>query len=139
MAYSPKLHFTQDLVDLWYEMFSECEEEGLKLAVNKCIQENEFAPNIAALMKCYKELEQEKIELTDTISHQYTSIRAIWGEEWDSATFNAIVTYIFRFPKKQRKVEMIELAQRAISYYHNCDSAGRKERPTIKGYVEGER
>lgn len=136
-AYAPKLKFTQELVDLWYEMFQDCEEEGLKIAVNNCIKESEFAPNIATVMKCYKALETERNDLKETIKHQYTTMRVIWGEDYDSDTFNEIVRYIMKFPKNVRKVEMIELQQRAVSFAHDCDASGRTDKPTIKEYVQG--
>lgn len=129
----------QDMFDLWYEMFADCEEEGLKLAVDKCLRENEFAPNIAGLMKYYKELENEKNEERDIIKHQYTIIRQIWGEPYDNDTFKAIVTYILRQPKKMRKVEMIELTHRAVSFAHDCDACGRIDKPSIKEYIQGAR
>ena len=109
------------------------------MAVDKCLRENEFAPNIAGLMKCYKELEAEKNELSETIVHQYKTIRSIWGEEYDSTTFKAIVDYILRFPKKTRKVEMIELTHRADSFSHDCDACGRVDKPTILDYIQGAR
>ena len=139
MAYTPKLHFDQNQVDLWYDMFKDCAEEGLKLAVDKCIKENEFAPNIAGLMKYYRELETEHNELKDLIHAQYTTIRSIWGEEYDSDTFKEIAAYILRQPRKMRKVEMVELTHRAVSFRHDCDACGRVEIPTIKEYVQGAR
>lgn len=129
----------QDMFDLWYEMFSDCDENGFRLAVDKYMKENEFAPNIAGIMKCYRTLEDEKNDLKETIKHQYTTMRCIWGEEYDKDTFNEIVNYVMRFPKNMRKVEMIELQQRACSFAHDCDVCGRVIRPTIKEYVMGER
>jgi len=129
----------QDMFDLWYEMFQECEEPGLKLAVDKCIKENEFAPNIAGLMKYYKALEDERNDLRDTIQHQYTTIRSIWGEKYDKDTYESIVEYIMRQPKNLRKVEMVELTHRAVSFAHDCDACGRTDKPTIKRYIQGER
>lgn len=134
-----RFNIGQDVFDLWAEMFAECNEDGFRLAVDKYMRENEFAPNIAGIMKCYKALEDEKNELRDTIKHQYTTIRCIWGEEYDSDTFNEIVNYVMRFPKTMRKVEMIELQQRAVSFAHDCDACGRVEKPTIKEYVQGAR
>ena len=40
----------QEMFDFWYEMFSDCNEQAFKLAVDKCIKENEFVPNIAGLV-----------------------------------------------------------------------------------------
>lgn len=134
-----RFNIGQDVFDLWAEMFAECNEDGFRLAVDKYMKENEFAPNIAGIMKCYRVLEDEKNDLKETIKHQYTTIRCIWGEEYDSDTFNEIVKYVMRFPKTMRKVEMIELQQRAVSFAHDCDACGRVEKPTIKEYVQGAR
>lgn len=129
----------QDMFDLWYEMFQECEEPGLKLAVDKCIRENEFAPNIAGLMKYYREIDDARKELGDVIKAQYNKVLYFWGEAYDSDTYKAFVEYIMRFPKNMRKTEMIELSQRMISYSFDCDGCGRKDKPTIKEYIQGAR
>ena len=134
-----KFKITKEIFSLWHEMFADCEEEGVRLAVNKCIKENEFAPNIAGLMKYYRELESEKKELEDMIQRQYTTIRSVWEEEYDSDTFKAIAEYIMRLPKEQRKPEMIELTHRAISFSYGCEAGGRKDKPSIKAYIQGER
>lgn len=139
LAFAPKLSFNQELVDLWYEMFADCNEQAFKLAVDKCIKESEFAPNIAGLMKYYKAIVDEHDEMKEVLNSQYKKICSLWTEEYSSDTFNAIVEYIYRFPKKMRKVEMIELTQRAISFSFDCDGCGRKDKPTIKEYVQGAR
>lgn len=129
----------QDIFDLWYEMFADCNEQAFKLAVDRCIKESDFAPNIAGVMKYYRAIEEEHDDLAETIRNQYRKMCSFWTEEYDSDTFNAIVEYIYRFPKKMRKVEMVELSQRAISFSFDCDGCGRKDKPTIKEYVEGAR
>lgn len=134
-----KFVITKEMFELWYEMFQNCEEPGLKLAVDKCIKESEFAPNIAGLMKYYKAIEEEHEEMKEVLNNQYRKIYSLWPEKYDSDTFKAIVEYICRFPKKMRKVEMIELTQRAISFSYDCDGCGRKDKPTIKEYLQGAR
>ena len=67
IAYSPKLKFNQNLVDLWYESFADCDERDFNQAVNQCIRENEFPPTIATLMKFYKEIKEEINEKLDYI------------------------------------------------------------------------
>lgn len=134
-----KFRITQEGFELWYEIFKECDAEGLKIAVNKCLEENEFAPNIAGLMKYYRTLEQDRNEITEVMKSKYTTMRSMWREEYDSDTFKAIVEYIFRFPKEQRKVQMVELTHHAISFYNDCRNVGRQDIPTIKEYVEGKR
>lgn len=130
---------TQDIFDLWYEMFENCNERMLKQAVSKCIKENEFAPNIAGLMKYYKEIEDAHNELLDTINSKYRTIRSIWEEPFDEDTAKEIYAYVIRFPEKTRKTEMIELAHKAISFRYDCSACGRTEIPTIREYVMGKR
>lgn len=138
-VYAPKMTFNQELVDIWYEMFADCEEEGLKIAVANCIKNSEFPPTIATLMKYYRELDDNRKEIAEVMKSKYTTMRSMWEEEYDSDTFKAIVEYIFRFPKEQRKVQMVELMQHAISFYIDCRNVGRTDIPTIKEYVEGKR
>lgn len=141
IAYSPKFQFGNDQTkfNLWYDMFSDCDEEGLMCAVDKCIKENEFPPNIAALMKCYKELESERADLAETIKNQYMIICSIWGEKYNLETLREIQKYILKFPKKVRKIEMVELTHDAVSFKHDCEARGRIDIPTIKEYIQGER
>lgn len=138
-AYSPKMTFTKELVDMWYEMFADCDEEGLKMAVINCIKTSEFPPNIATLMRYYRELDDNRKEMFALITSNYTTLRSMWREQYDKETFKAIVEYVFRFPKEQRKVQTVELTHHAISFYNDCRNVGRLDIPTIKEYVEGKR
>ena len=134
-----KFRITQDIFDLWYDMFKDCNEQGLKLAVDKCIKESEFAPNIAGLMKYYRELETKHNELVDLVKHQYAIMRSIWEEEYDDDTFMELWAYVNRFPEKSRKVEIVELTHRAVSFKHDCEGLGRTDTPTILRYLQGDR
>lgn len=138
-AYAPRMSFTQELVDIWYEMFSDCDERGLEVAVKNCIKESEYPPNVAILMKYYREVMNIRQEITDLMKSEYSTMRSAWGEKYDSDTFQAIVEYVFRFPKEQRKVQMVELTHHAITFYNDCVYVGRANIPTIKEYVEGKR
>lgn len=132
-----KFHITQEVFELWYEMFGECEKEALNLAVKRCIEENEFAPNIAGLMKYYRAIVQERSEIIEIMESKYKTLLGIWGESANKETFMAIVKYIYSFPKKERKEAMIELAHKAVSFYNDCRNEARLDIPTIKEYVEG--
>ena len=134
-----KFDLSKESFDLWYEMFSDCDEEGLRLAVTNCIKENEFAPNIAGLMKYYKTLEKDRNEIKEVMKSKYNTMRCMWRDEADFDTFQTIVEYIVRFPKGQRKVQMVELTRNAIAFYNDCRYCGRQDIPTIKEYVEGKR
>lgn len=130
---------TKEIFNLWLERLKDCDANGLKLAFDKCIDEREYPPNIAVIKNIYQELDAERNELADTIRSQYTTMRSVWGESYDKETFNEIVKYIMRQPRSMRKVEMIELQQRAVSFAHDCEGCGRRDKPTIKEYVQGKR
>ena len=137
--YGDKFKINQDLFDLWHEICADCNEIGFRQAVDRCIRESEFAPNIAGVMKYYKEIEKEHDDLEDLINRQYTTIRSIWGEQFEKETFDAIAEYILRFPRKTRHVEMVELTHKMVSFSNDCDVCGRLDKPSIKEYLQGAR
>lgn len=139
MAFESKLTFTQEKIDLWYEMFKDCNEVGLTQAVDRCIKESEFAPNVAGLMKYYRQIEETHNDLVRCVKSEYRSICSIWGEPYDFQTESEIYAYVNRFPRETRKTEMVELAHRAISFKHDCEACGRTDVPTILEYVKGMR
>ncbi|MBP5422478.1 MAG: hypothetical protein J6Y78_08575 [Paludibacteraceae bacterium] len=136
---SDKFDLSKTAFDLWYEMFSDCDEDGLRVAVTNCIKESEFAPNIAGLMKYYRALEVEHEELKQSIRSNYTNLMSKWRESYSKETLQAIKEFVLRFPKEQRIMRMEELTYNAFKFYDDCVSCGRKQIPTIKEYVEGKR
>lgn len=134
-----RFHITQEVFELWYEMFADCEEDALKLAVKKCIEESEFAPNIAGLMKYYRALVQGRNEIIEVMQSKYKTLLGIWEESYNKETFMAIVAYVYKFPKEKRKEAMIELTHKAVSFYNDCRNEARLDIPTIKEFVEGKR
>ena len=133
---SEKFKISKEIFELWLEMFADCEKEGFRLAVDRCIKESEFAPTIATVMKFYKELADEREEMRRLIEHEYGLMKSVWGEKDDAETFNSIVRYVYKQPKKERRVRMVELSQESISYYHDLIAKGIQQIPTIKEYVE---
>lgn len=128
-----------DLFNLWYDMFKDCNEVGVRQAVDKCIKENEFAPNIAGLMKYYKQIESAHNELVNCVKSQYALMRSVWEEPYDFTSLNELYDYTNRFPADTRKTEITEFAQKAVSFRHDCDACGRKDVPTILEYIKGVR
>ncbi len=134
-----KFDMSDETFKLWYEMFKDCDEDGLRIAVNNCIKESEFAPNVAGLMKYYRILDQEHEELKQSIKSNYTNIMSKWRESYNTETLQAIKEFVLRFPKNQRITRMEELTINALQFYESCSNCGRKDIPTIKEYVEGKR
>lgn len=136
---SDKFVITKDMFNLWYEMFKDCSKDNLVLAVNKCIKESEFAPNVAGIMKYYKELSTEHDEYITFVKREYTLMRAVWQEEKDPGTAIELYQFSLKFPEKQRKTLLVEFTQNACSFRHDCDACGRTDIPTIKEYIQGKR
>lgn len=134
-----KFDLSKESFNLWYEMFADCEEEALKLAINNCIKGSEYAPNIAGLMKYYKAIMQERSEIIEVMQSQYKTLLAIWGESYNKETVKAIIDYVYSFPKEKRKEAMIDLTHRAVSFYNDCRNEARVDIPRIKEFIEGKR
>lgn len=140
LAYGSKFPvFDNPKVALWYEMFKDCSKEGLLEAVDRCIKESEFPPNVATLTKFYKEVASEHNELIQEVRSKYKSIATVWHENYDADTFNTLLEYVMRFPKETQKTEIQEFAYKAISFMRNCEGCGRQDYPTIKEYIQGKR
>lgn len=134
-----KFDLSQEKFDLWYEMLGDCDERALEVAIRNCIKGSEYPPTIATLMKYYREVEESREEIATLIRTEYSNMKSQWGEQDDPDTYKAIIEYVFRFPKNQRKVRIVELAHQGISFYNDCIYVGREDIPTIKEYVEGKR
>lgn len=134
-----KFKINQALFDLWYEMFHDCEEEGLKLAVDRCIKKSEFAPNIAGLMKYYKEVCDEHNAFINSLTSSLTTISSIWGEKKSPEAFSALREYMERFPASTRSIELVEFTHKAVSFRNDCSACGRIDIPTITEYIQGKR
>ena len=135
-AYEPKLTFSQDKVDLWYEMFRECNLTILRKAVDNCICNNEFAPNIAGLMKYYTALANKDSELENLTRRQYHILRVTFEEEVDLKTFEILKKWVFRQPEETRIEKLVEFTQQMVSFYNDCRAHGSINIPTIYKYIE---
>ena len=134
-----KFDISPELFDIWYEMFADCDENGLRIAVANCIKDSEFPPNIATLMKYYRKLEDDRKELFQVIYGKYTMLSSYWKEAPNEETFKTMVGYAMKIPKDLRVTAIVELAHEMVSFYNDCRNSGRQDIPTIKEYVEGAR
>lgn len=134
-----KFKADQDIFDLWYEVLSDCSEEPFKLAVDRCIKRSEFAPNIAGLMKFYREVCDEHNAFINSLTSSLTTICSIWGEKKSPEAFNALKEYIERYPVSTRSIELVEFTHKAVSFRNDCSACGRIDIPTITEYIQGKR
>lgn len=134
-----KFSITKEMFELWYEMFSECNEEGLRQAVIQCLKESEFAPNVAGVMKYYRQIAEAHNDYADLVRHQYAILRSVWEEKEDPGTLLELYNFSMRFPENQRRTNLIEYVHTACSFRHDCDVCARLDVPTIKEYIQGAR
>ena len=129
--------YKQEVFDVWYEIFKDFDEVGLKRAIEKYIQKEKYAPVPASIIYYYNILDKERKELGRQIRNTYTNIRSVWEEEYDKDTYKALMDYVMKQPKEQRINKLQDLKYSAISYAHDCDATGNTK-TTIKEYIEHE-
>lgn len=130
-----KFKITKEVFELWFDILSKCEEKELVMAFTECLTENEFAPNIAGLMKYYRKIIDERNQYRDHVLQQYAVIRDVFEEKFSADTLNTILEYLSVFPQNMRKAEMTEMTYRAITFCHDCEYQA-KEKPSVKEYIE---
>lgn len=134
-----KFHVTKEIFELWLEVLADCNEEPFKLAVDRCIKKSEFAPNIAGLMKYYREVCDEHNAFINSLTSSLTIISSIWGEKKSPEAFSALREYMERFPASTRSIELVEFTHKAVSFRNDCRACGRIDIPTITEYIQGKR
>lgn len=129
-----KFNVTQEVFDLWYEMFSKYDPNGFKVAIDEYMRTNEFPPNIAGINKIYQKLDDEREHIAQVIRAKYKWV-ARWFEEQPSAeTYKLFVNYICSFPVIEREKQAEELAYQLVAYWNECAEQGMpiNKRATIK-------
>ena len=126
--YAPRFEFDQEKFDLWYDMFSDCDTEGIKAAINKLVQESEYVPTIASLRKCYNELEEKRRKLAHTIQSDYQILVSLFGED-DEETYRLFKEKVIN--SKDRITKANEITTELVSEYHDYQNDGL-EIPPLK-------
>ena len=133
-----RFKITQQVFDLWFEMFSDCEKAGFKASVEKYMKTNEFAPTVAGIRKVYEELKAYREHMKTVIMANYRKAMYWFEEKADADTYLAYANYVYMFPEKEREAKAVELANKAIGYWINCDDMGvpENERDSLKQFIE---
>lgn len=134
-----KFVITKDIFELWKEMFADCDIDIFKLAIDKCIKENEYAPNIATIYKYYNHISEKENELEKVVKAQYKLLRSTWEEDVDLKTFEALKGLVLHFPEINRKGILLDFSERAMSYRNGLRGEGRTDIPTLFEYIQGKR
>lgn len=130
MAYPTKIHFTQGMVDLWYEMFSELEEEGVKTSIDEYIKTNDFPPSVASIMKIYKAKETQRKEAQEYIENMYNWVARWYEEQPGEETYELFARHIRGRPLNEVKAATDALCEKVVRYYN--DNTDNPDRKTLK-------
>ena len=133
-----KFTVTQQMFDLWYEMFADYDPKGLKAAIDKYMKSSEFAPNVASINNTYQKLADEREHLERVIIAKYKWVAHWFEEQPNIESYNAFMNYVCKFPVSAREGVAENLALKAVQYWNNCCENGVPEqaRFTVKEYVE---
>ena len=127
-----RFKITQQIFDLWSEMFKDYSEEGLKVSVDEYIKTSEYPPTVASIAKIYREKSEYREELRSYLKNKYIWVSKWYEEEPTQEVFAEFCRYIMRFPKDDRKSKADEITRKAISYYNN-----KQNQKTFREYLEG--
>ena len=129
---SDRFKITQQMFELWAEMFKDYSEEGFKVSVDEYIKTSEYPPTVASISKIYKEKEAYREELRSYLKNKYIWVSKWYEEEPTQEGFSEFCRYIMKFPKNDRMAKADEVTRKAISFYNN-----KQNQKTFKEYLEG--
>lgn len=126
-----RFKITLELFNLWYEMFKDCAEEGLKVSVDEYLRTSEYPPTIASIMNIYKSKSEYRKEISEYLKNRYVWV-CRWIDECPTQeTYRLLCRYIFKFPKEERKKQVEELIRKAMIYYNET-----QENKPFKDWLE---
>lgn len=142
-VYGSKFNLTnsnlENHIRLWKEMFEDCEPKYLEKAIDNCIKNCEFPPNIATITRYYREVKEEDNDLEKVVKAQYKILRVTWEEDVDLKTFEALKGLVLHFPEINRIGTLLDFSEKAMSYRNGLRGEGRTDIPTLFEYIQGKR
>jgi hypothetical protein len=114
-----RFKITKPMFDLWYEMFHDLEEEGVRVSINEYIKTNDYPPTVASIMKIYNARAQEREELRRYIKGKYIQICRWYEEKPNDDTLAEITKMTTNVPKEDRKKFVEDMAYDAIRFYND--------------------
>ena len=130
-----RFKITKQMFDIWYEMFSNCAEEGIRSSVNEYIRENEYPPTIAGIMKIYREKERFRKEVIDYVLGNYTYISHWCNEYPNQRTCDLFKKKCFCTSLKEAKHNTDILMEKIMNYYNKIEN--RENSMKLYDFLEG--
>lgn len=130
-----RFKITKQMFDLWYEMFKDLEEEGVRVSINEYIRTSEYPPTVASIMKIYDAKAQEREELKKYIKGRYIYMCRWYEEHPDDEIYSQIIRLINAVPKEKRHEVVENISLEAVRYYNDALEMGASN-ITIKQFLE---
>lgn len=116
-----RFKITKEMFELWYEMFKDFSEEGIKSSVNQYIRENEYPPTIAGIMKIYREKDKRREDVRNYVKGNYSYVSHWCNEKPNSATYELFSKKCFCVPLGEIENKTDNLVQNIMDYYNNLE------------------
>jgi hypothetical protein len=130
-----KFKITAEMFNLWWDMFKDLKEEGVKVSVTEYIKNHEYPPNIAGIMKIYTAKNEYRKHMRQLILAKYNYVCRWYEEKKTEQCLKKLINLVFSYPTEDREIVINDFALDAISYYNRCMAEGKK--CSIEEFIEG--
>lgn len=127
---------TQQMFDLWADMFKDLDEDGIKVSVDEYIKTNEFPPTVASIMKIYDAKNRVRQELGHYLKTKCTWISRWYEQPMTQEEIGLVKQMVTNVPVDNIKAFLDEMALEAVRFYNESVANGVKD-VTIKKFLEG--
>ena len=114
-----RFKITQEMFELWHEMFKDYDEEGFKVSVDEYMRTNEYPPTVGSIAKIYKAKDDYRKEILSYLKSKYIWVCRWLEEKPTQNEFSWFCRYIMSFEKRERKNKADELVRKTIAEYNN--------------------
>lgn len=116
-----RFQITKQMFDLWYEMFQNLDENGIKASVDEYIRTNEYPPTVASIIKIYNGKSDYREQMAERLWKKYKFICRWLEEKPDNAVYRNYVKTVMAFPADERNEIASEMIERAVFLYNDTD------------------
>lgn len=132
-----KFKVTQQMFNLWWEMLSELNDEGIKASVNEYMMTNEYPPTVASILKIYRAKEEQRKDVTEYVSSIYQLLSRWFDEAPNQETYDAFKRCTSTVSLGKVKEHTDYVAEKIMSYYHYFDDKDTSKRKKLIEVIRG--
>lgn len=129
-----RFKITQQMFDLWSDMFKDYDEEGLRVSVDEYIQTSEYPPTIGSIAKIYRAKDNYRKEMASFLKSKYLWVCRWIEQKPTQEEFSWFCKYVMSYEKDERKSRADEIVRRVIARYNELP-----EKKTLREWIGNER